>query len=113
MLTLFERAVLAHLIADWLLQNNWMALNKTNLRHPAAWVHAGIHAICLGLAIGPMGGAVLGLVHLVLDTRVPVDWWIRVYKGSATAPDARLIALWTDQVLHIAIIAVWVAFMAM
>ncbi len=80
MLTLFERALMAHLVADWLLQTNWMATNKTNLRHPAGWVHAGIHAICLGLALGPVGGVVLGGIHLVLDTRAPLAWWIRVFN---------------------------------
>ena len=110
-LTLFERGLVAHLVADWLLQNDWMALNKTKLRHPAGWVHAGIHAICLGLALGPLAGVVLGLAHLLQDTRAPVDWWIRVFKKSDKAPEARLIALCTDQVFHIAVIAAWVALM--
>jgi hypothetical protein len=108
-LTPFERGLVAHLVADWILQNDWMALNKTNLRHPAGWVHAGLHALCLGLALGPLAGAVLGGVHLLLDTRVPLDWWIRVFKRSDQAPEARLIAVWTDQVLHVAAIAAWVA----
>jgi hypothetical protein len=108
-LTPFERGLVAHLVADWLLQNDWMALNKTRLRHPAGWVHAGIHALCLGLALGPLAGAVLGLVHLVIDTRAPLDWWIRVFKKSDKAPEARLIAILTDQVIHLATIAAWVA----
>ncbi len=109
MLTPFERGLVAHLVADWLLQNDWMALNKTKLRHPAGWVHAGIHAICLGLALGLVAGVVLGVVHLILDTRLPLDWWIRAFKKSDQAPEAQLIAIWTDQVIHIAIIAAWVA----
>ncbi len=110
MLTPFERGLVAQLVADWLLQNDWMALNKTNLRHPAGWVHAGIHALCLTLALGPLAGVVLGLIHLLIDTRGPVGWWIRVFKKSDKAPEARLIAIWTDQVVHIATIAAWVAF---
>jgi hypothetical protein len=110
MLTPFERGLIAHLVADWLLQNDWMALNKVKLSHPAGWVHAGLHGLCLGLALGPLAGAVLGVVHLLLDTRVPVDWWIRVFKKSDKAPEARLIAICTDQVMHIAAIAAWVAF---
>lgn len=110
MLSPFERALMAHLIADWLLQNDWMALNKTNLRHPAGWVHAGIHCVALGLALDPLAGGVLGVVHLLIDTRVPLDWWIRVFKKSDKAPEARVIAIWTDQVLHLATIAAWLAF---
>jgi hypothetical protein len=109
MLTPFERALVAHLVADWLLQNSWMAVNKTTLRHPAGWVHAGIHGICLGLALDPLAGLLLGVVHLLIDTRVPVNWWIRIFKKSEEAPEARLIAVCTDQVLHITTLAAWVA----
>ena len=109
-LTPFERGLVAHLVADWILQNDWMALNKTKLRHPAAWVHAGIQGLCLGLALDPLAGLVLGFVHLLIDTRVPLDWWIRVFKKSAQSPQAGTIAIWLDQTLHIVCIAIWVAF---
>jgi Na+-driven multidrug efflux pump len=109
-LTPFERALVAHLVADWLLQNSWMAVNKTNLRHPAGWVHAGIHGVGLALALGPLAGVVLGFVHLIIDTRLPLNWWIRQFKKSETAPQAELIAIGTDQALHIATIAAWIAF---
>ena len=80
MLTPFERGLVAHLVADWLLQNDWMALNKMNLRHPAGWVHAAIHGLLLGLALGWAGGVALGILHLLLDTGRPLNWWIRVFK---------------------------------
>ncbi len=107
-MTLFEKGLVAHLVADWLLQNDWMALNKTDLRHPAGWVHAAIHGVLLGLAIGWQGGVALGLLHLVLDTGWPLTWWIRVFKKSDQAPQAALIRISTDQVIHIAAIAAWV-----
>ena len=110
MLTPFERGLTAHLIADWLLQNEWMAVNKRNLRHPAGWVHATIYAVLLGIALGWRGGAALGALHLFLDTGWPVDWWIRVIKKCDRAFQAELIRIWTDQVMHIAGIAAWVAF---
>jgi hypothetical protein len=109
MLTLFERGLVAHLVADWLLQNDWMALNKMNLRHPAGWVHAAIQGLLLGLALGWLGGVVLGILHLLLDTGVPVNWWVRVFKKCERAPQAALICLCTDQVIHITAIAAWVA----
>ena len=108
-MTLFEKGLVAHLVADWILQNDWMALNKTSLRHPAAWTHASIHAVCLGLALGWPAGLVLGFIHLLIDTRVPVAWWIRVFKKSSQAPEAGSIAIWLDQTLHIVCIAFWVA----
>jgi len=108
-LTPFERGLVAHLVADWVLQNDWMALNKRSLRHPAAWVHGAIQGLCLSLALGWLAGLVLGFVHLLIDTRVPMDWWIRFFKKSGKAPEATSIAIWLDQTLHIVCIAAWVA----
>lgn len=108
-MTSFEKALVAHLIADWVLQNDWMARHKSSLRHPAAWVHAGIHGVCLGLALGWLGGVLLAFAHLLIDTRVPVAWWIQHFKRSQHAPEAGSIAIWLDQTFHIVCLAVWVA----
>ena len=108
-MTPFEKGLLAHLIADWVLQNDWMARHKTNLAHPAGWTHAAVHAVCLTLALGWQAGLVLGAVHLLIDTRVPVSWWMRVFKKCDQVPEAIWIAIWLDQTLHIASIAAWVA----
>lgn len=109
MLTLFERGMVAHLIADWLLQNDWMARNKANLRHPAAWVHTGIHVLLLTLALGWQAGLALGALHLILDTRRPLGWWRRFFKQTSEGPYAVATAMWADQVVHIVAIAAWVA----
>ena len=74
-MTLFERGIVAHLIADWPMQNHWIAENKANLLHPAAWIHAAIHAICLGFALGWIGGLILAIIHLLVDSRLPLRWW--------------------------------------
>lgn len=108
-MTPLERGIVAHLVADWILQNEWMAQNKISLLHPAAWVHAAIHAACLGLALGWVAGLVLGIVHVLIDTRVPVAWWIKHYKKCQKAPESVLIAMLLDQTVHITTIALWVA----
>lgn len=108
-MTPFERGVIAHVVADWILQNEWMARNKTNLRHPAAWTHAAIHGICLALALGWTAGVVLGFVHLLIDSRVPVTFWMRHFKCCGEAPNADNIAIWLDQSLHLVTIAAWIA----
>lgn len=105
--TLFDRGLVAHLIADWLLQNDWMARNKHNLRHPAGWVHAVIYGVALGLAVGWLGGLVLGTLHLIIDTGDPVGWWVKHFKRCEGAPHAMLIKVCTDQVLHITLIGAW------
>ncbi len=106
-MTLFEKALVLHLVADWLLQNHWMARHKDDLRHPAAWVHASIHGILLGFVIGWQGGVVLGLVHALVDTRVPQRWWCRVFAQTDSGEMGAHVRIWGDQVIHIVTIALW------
>src|SRR5688572_31121295 len=88
-LTPFETAFMLHLIADWLLQNEWMAVNKVRLSHPAAWVHGAIHAVLLGLVVGWAGGIILGLLHILVDTRVPIRYLIKHFKKCEKSPEDR------------------------
>lgn len=110
MLTPFERGFIAHLIADWLFQNDWMAKNKTSLRHPSAWIHGLVYAIVLGIALGWMAGLVLSIAHIFIDTRIPLNWWRSVFRQTGNGPTAMSVAIWVDQALHLILIGVWVAF---
>ena len=107
-LTPFEAAFMVHLIADWLLQNEWMAVNKVRLSHPAAWLHGAIHGVLLGLVLGWVGGLVLAFLHIFVDTRLPIRWWIRVFKKCQNSPDLPILLIGCDQVLHIGCIAGWI-----
>ncbi len=109
-LTPFESALILHLIGDWLLQNDWMAIHKVRLNHPAAWVHSSIHGVLLGLLFGWAGGLTLGVAHLLIDTRVPLQWWIRVFKKCESSPDHAILVIGCDQVLHVACLAGWITF---
>ncbi|MCB0108522.1 MAG: DUF3307 domain-containing protein [Caldilineaceae bacterium] len=97
--------VIIHLVADWLLQTDWMARHKSKLSHPAAWVHSGIHTfgICLifpwPLAVG------IGLTHLLIDTRKPLIWWMRVIKQIPPDSYFPFVEVWLDQVMHITVLA--------
>jgi hypothetical protein len=107
-LTPFEAGFMLHLVADWLLQNEWMAVNKLRITHPAAWIHSGIHGILLGLLFGWMGGLVLALLHMIVDTRVPINWWIKVFKKCERSPDMPILLIGCDQVLHVGCLAGWI-----
>lgn len=128
-----------HLIADWPLQNDWMANNKALTRmcggrwydrHPAAYVHAGIHGLLLAIVFGWVA-LLLALIHLVIDTRWPVAKWSQLVKQTQPAGHRTEIPqfdsvgnilefpkivpvydvgtevrFWTDQVFHIITIAI-------
>ena len=108
-LTPFESALMLHFVGDWLLQNQWMAVNKVSLTHPASWIHGAIHGILLGLILGPLAGLVLALLHMLVDTRRPIRFWIRAFKRCESSPELPQILIWCDQVLHIGCIAAWIA----
>lgn len=105
-MSLFEKAVVAHLVADWLLQNDWMARNKVSLAHPAAWVHFGIHTGLLWPILGWEAALALGLSHLLIDTRVPLRWWRKTIRQTTDGYIGELVAITSDQVVHIICLAV-------
>lgn len=94
-------AVVIHVIIDWLFQTDWMAVNKTSLSHPAAWVHSGMHAAGLLLVFPWYLALGVGLSHLLIDTRHPVGWWIRnVKRMPKSTPTYTHVEIWLDQIFH-------------
>jgi Protein of unknown function (DUF3307) len=93
-----------HLVVDWLFQNEWMAENKTSLRHPAAYVHAGMHGLAFLLVFPPLAALALGVVHLLIDTRRPLQWWGELTRQTTSGPVSPSLLIWRDQALHIATI---------
>jgi len=118
-------ALVAHIVADWLLQTEWMAVHKTSLRHPAAYAHAGVYALCMALIFPWAAALAIGAAHLLVDTRVPVHWWMRVVKrmpfdpgaGPHTTPAANphvgvmttIVEAAVDQALHVLTLAAAIA----
>lgn len=95
----------AHLVADWLLQNDWMATNKTNLKHPAGWVHGAIHLLASWLFIPFIFALLVAATHVIIDTRKPMRWWFDFF-GLKTEGEAGIqVAIWSDQVAHIFILS--------
>jgi hypothetical protein len=102
---LFVWGCVIHLVADWLLQNEWMATHKIDLRHPAAWVHSGIHTAAMLLVFAWPAALVIGLSHLWIDTRQPLTWWLRIIKQMPTMGNHQNVELWVDQVMHVTVLA--------
>lgn len=99
---LFITLLIAHLIADWIFQNDWIARNKTNLQHPALYVHGTIHALIMILMTGEaLPAFIITVIHMVIDTRVPLQAWMRLYRHTRTGDYAIHVQIWLDQVFHI------------
>lgn len=96
--------VVVHLVIDWLAQNEWMAVNKAKRRvpvwgdrgigvagprwwdrHPAAYVHAGLHAAAQLLVFPWPAALAIGVTHLLIDTREPVEWWSKLIRQTQPA----------------------------
>jgi hypothetical protein len=98
--------IFLHLVADWVLQNDWMARNKSRLTHPSAWVHGGIHALLM-LTIFPLWlAACIGLFHIIIDTGWLAKLWQSIYRQTRDGPWALSVSIWLDQVFHIAVLTV-------
>lgn len=111
---LFIRGLVAHIVADWFAQNEWMALNKTSLKHPAAYVHSGIHLLAALFVFPWPVAVVLGIAHLFIDTRKPLQWWRGLIKQTNDPANPVFIsfAMWQDQMAHVLCIAAAAWFVA-
>jgi hypothetical protein len=128
--------VLAHLVADFVLQNDWIALNKGSGSR-TGWAALGTHGFHVGLCLVPviLAFGVPGAVYVavVVVTHMAVDRWkVRATRraernaqdaartrmaATGDAPDSGLGSAWTpwpgmlfaaDQVLHLTIaIVAW------
>jgi hypothetical protein len=100
--------IYAHLIGDYLLQNDWMAKGKKNF-----WWIAVIHVICYMIPFIFTGTSFLQFLliaaqHLIQDKTNFIIWLMNI-KGSAKfaePPMAPWSIIITDNIIHI----LWIAF---
>jgi hypothetical protein len=148
-----------HLIMDWFAQNHWQATHKMLRRDrwqtmrvtqdgyedevislpaeskwwdrdPAAYAHAGLHFLPLLLIFPFWAALIIAILHLIIDTRSPLDWWGK-FTRQTISQDYKLpvndtygaveslnvilpptvmdvgkeVGFWRDQTAHIAVIA--------
>lgn len=108
MSTIFIYGLMAHIVADWFLQNNWQATYKTSLKHPASWIHSGLHLACLLFVFSPLIALGVATSHLLIDTRKPLHWWRCLVRQTTDTSNPVFVpfAMWQDQAAHILIIGV-------
>jgi hypothetical protein len=113
--SLFDWLLISHLIGDFLLQTQDMALLKAQswswmFRHIAVYmvlvtvvvVHYSVtHALPAWLAVGAL--LFLAGTHIVLDRRAFTNWWMRTI---VKAPDIDWLSVVVDQVWHIVTLAI-------
>jgi hypothetical protein len=100
-------------------------------RHPAAYVHALPHGLVQLLVFPWWAALIIGVTHLLIDTRTFVAWWSKLIRQTQPAPSQQLrisreaflnadqiraslrsfdigsdVRIWVDQVAHIAVLAV-------
>lgn len=118
-------ALVGHLIGDYLIQNDWMALNKKS-KTTLGVVTVNVHAILWAAAVCTLAGwwhmgvplstsaawvfPVLYITHVVQDHTNVVAWWMDAIgqKAFRTGPCAPWSSIVVDNVWHIVTIyAVW------
>lgn len=98
-------AIVIHLICDWLFQNDWMARNKHEFG-TAMGVHSGIHFLGMLLVFPVPIAFMIAALHALVDTRIPLKFWSNLIKQTDYPPYDIHVQLWSDQVLHIAILTI-------
>ena len=97
--------ILIHLFVDWFFQNDWMATNKVNPRHPAGYVHTLSHGVALLLVFPIWAAATVAVLHYLIDLRSPLTWWKKVFRQTREGDIAMHVGIWSDQVAHFTTIA--------
>lgn len=106
----FASLILAHFVADYLLQTRWMAMNKTRQWLPLI-AHSLVYTLVLGVAayfsfggLSLSGLLILFLAHVFLDRRSFVQWWAETIMGVDLQQGWWLVII-ADQTFHFLVIA--------
>lgn len=101
-------AIVGHLCGDYLLQNDWMALNKKR-SSLHCFVHCLVWTVCVCSfgGITGIGGLILFVTHFIQDRTSIVSWYMdtvgqKSFRTGACAPWAAIVV---DNVFHI--VTIW------
>ena len=103
--------LIGHLVGDYLMQNDWMALNKKQRTWPCV-VHVSLYTLAIwAFTFWPLWAlAVVWLTHFAQDRTQIINWWMRaIGQGKfATAPMAPWSMIVVDNVWHL-VVLYWVS----
>ena len=112
--SLFERdrminALIGHLVGDFILQNDWMALNKKKSTYHCA-VHCLIWTASVALMCGQFGMvgiALLFVTHFIQDRTNAISNWMELVgqKQFRDGPCAPWSSIVVDQAFHL--VTIW------
>ncbi|MBA3312740.1 MAG: DUF3307 domain-containing protein [Planctomycetota bacterium] len=98
---------IGHLIGDYLLQTDWMAVNKKSRALPCL-VHVGIYTVAIGVLTWWPWWALLvvAATHFVQDRTHVILWWMRVMRqtGFTKPPFAPWSLIVVDNVWHLVVL---------
>jgi hypothetical protein len=119
-MSLFDTLLIAHLLGDWLLQTEWMAIEKQR-NWGAMWSHVAIyHMLVLAVLLVGVAGrtvevlvavAVLALSHAWLDRGWPVVGLMKALRIVRVREPERWLVMVVDQVLHVTLLAIATAWL--
>jgi hypothetical protein len=101
------KVLIAHFVGDWLLQNGWIAANKTSV----AWIrfiHCLIYTACFWW-LGWQWCLFIFTTHFIIDTYLPLYWFRRIrgdfkdfaeFKASFATPVGFVVNVTMDQIFH-------------
>lgn len=101
--------LIAHLIGDYLLQNDWMAQNKKKRTWPCM-VHVLLYTAAVGvLTLWPWWALlVVAATHFIQDRTNIINWWMRLkwkdQSAFASAPMAPWSIIVVDNVWHLVVL---------
>lgn len=97
--------LVGHLVGDYLLQNDWMALNKKQRSWPCL-VHVALYTAavlaCAGWLASPLAWLVVGGPHFVIDRTQVVRAYMRALRQTkfAEPPMAPWSVIAVDNAMH-------------
>jgi succinate dehydrogenase/fumarate reductase cytochrome b subunit len=89
----------------------WFTWWPTGCSKPSGWrftnliYDSAIHTVGLLLVFPWPVALLIGISHLLIDTRKPLIWWLRFVKRMPRSSNHQNIEVWVDQVMHITVLA--------